>query len=178
MKYLYLIFIVIVIQGCIATNKHSSILRVSNNVDSLLTEKVNDLRVNGVDTILKYFISCSGCIENTPKSGYIIWKEKGIVKSIKIDSYLQYQDTVKLNDVFQFYSQEEESIKNQNLNSSKYELLHYKYVKIDLLLGKQVFTKEVSNDLRIKENNNNLLMIWIKDIESNLFLASQQHWRY
>lgn len=142
------------------------------NNDSIINRFVENLRTNGIDTILTYDNACVGCIDPTmlistnndscfsddkPYFAYILWKKKGLTFVTKISDYDCYiYDTIRYNFslIWNLYFRNKSKIKKEKIFSPAFlnngdivseDIDHFSYVHIVIIDKKEKVEFEIND---------------------------------
>lgn len=152
-------------------SQKKTVLVNSVEVEKLAKNFTDTLIKSGVDTILVFTKSCSGCIKGIKKTVYVFWKQKEAPMKIrKFDSYSGVGSDKEIDDLTSYFFAHENEIRQQELKEPEYILSHYNFTGILLLLnGKEFYEKEIPEQYFTNLNEEKRLIVWIQKIESLIF---------
>lgn len=175
MKVVFIISIFLMMLGC-KTNKNLIAVEHLNPHEE--SEKfITKLKKEGVDTIIVYVQSCSGCTQGFPKSNFVYWRKESRDYITKFDGYSNYDVLSKLGIDFEFVSQVLDSMKNEELNKPEFELLHYQFERVNIILGETAVNYKVSGFEHTKENQLKYRVVFIDKFRSFLFGIKDYEWK-
>lgn len=112
---------------------------------------VDSLSEIGVDTIVGYYIGCSGCISGTPKDFYVFWMKDRTPHLRFFPTWGEQRNIIKGLPYSYFY-EKIDSLKNEELENFEEPFLHYGYDYVFMTIG----DKKVEYELTMNLKNGNL----------------------
>lgn len=157
-------------------NKHYTVY--VEHLDSRLEGDrfIDSLQSAGFDTIIGYYDGCSGCIQGRNKPYYIFWDSGKKWYLTKFTNYSRFNHIAGYSPPIKYLTENLESIKNDKLKKPEYEISHYPYDVIRIILN----DKEIRYEVKAFEKWNNesiQKVILIDKIRSNLLRVLSGEWK-
>lgn len=127
---------------------------------------MDSLQTEGVDTIIGYYDGCSGCIRGTTKTYYIYWYSEEWYLT-KFNNYSNFNVISRERAPIGFISENLDSLEHGKLRRPAFELLHYHYDRIQIILPNRTFEFQV-NEYQNEANPMSEKVVLIDKIRSGL----------
>lgn len=159
MKPFLIIFILSFLIGCsMSRNCPVYVEHLDSRVDG--DRFMDSLRNVRVDTIIGYYIGCSGCIAGLEKPYYVFWNAEKKWYVTKFTKYSRYNHIAGYAPPIKYLSENLDSIENGRIKNTQYKLSHYPFDVIRIKLSDEEIKYEITADEKwINESSQKVILI-------------------
>jgi hypothetical protein len=175
MKRLLQSLILILLTGC-SMSKYNTVCVEHIDSKSEGDRFIDSLRALGLDTIIGYYDGCSGCVQGIEKPYYIFWGTGNRWHVTKITKYSRFNQITGLSPPINYVSENLLTIENTNLAAPKFQMCHYTYDVVRIILNGNEIIYEIKD--YEKWNNESAPRVLLLDkIRSKLFEIRHSEWQ-
>ena len=136
---------------------------------------IDSLQNAGVDTIIGYYDGCSGCIQGLDKPYYVFWDSGKKWYLTKFTKYSRFNHIAGYSPPIKYLTENLENIENGKLTKPQYEISHYPYDVVRIILK----DNEIKYEVKAYEkwtNESTQKVILIDKIRSKLLDIRPGNW--
>ena len=173
MKQLLFILCILALTGCFKQPSKTHNRNFNPKEEGL--KFVNELKNQGVDTIITYFDGCSGCNTNFQQTFYVYWVDNKLSRIIKFNESMKFESmsyAIPIKYLGIFF----DTLINEKIKISGYQDSHYSYSEMFIKIGdRELGYKIASYEKWVNELSWRVLMI--DKFRSEIFGIKDYRWK-